>query len=112
MAIIRRKLLSLTGGNVMTLSKSRSLLLVAAFASFCALNSIEVRGQGKQAVVILRSDGTNTSAGCEGGAEITYRIVYDARLNAKEEIRMLNGASAYVTRDTYEKSGKTKLRET
>ena len=95
----------------MTLSKSRSLLLIAAFASFCALNSIEVRGQGKQAVVILRSDGTNTSAGCEGGAEITYRIVYDARLNAKEEIRMLNGASAYVTRDTYEKSGKTKLRD-
>ena len=52
-----------------------------------------------------------TRSGCEGGADITYRIVYEPRLNAKEEIRMLNGASSYVTRDAYDKSGKTKLRD-
>jgi hypothetical protein len=95
----------------MTLRKSSPLLLITAFAIFCALNSIEVRGQGKQAVVILRADATSTGTGCEGGADITYRIVYEVRLNAKEEIRMLNGASSYVTRDAYDKSGKTKLRD-
>jgi hypothetical protein len=78
-------------------------------------SSSQVRAQGKQAIIILRSANTDGgNAGCEGAAEITYQTLYDAKLNAKDEIRLLNSAGtsgATISRDAYDHSSKGKIRD-
>ncbi|HEY5883568.1 MAG TPA: hypothetical protein VIT88_02730 [Pyrinomonadaceae bacterium] len=72
----------------------------------------EVRGQGKQAIVILRSNIADRAVdGCESAQELNYQIIHDARLNAKEEIRLFNSAQSTISREAYERSGKSKLRD-
>lgn len=73
-----------------------------------------VNGQGKQAVVIMRS-GDSKSAACEGTANLDHQILFDVKLNNKEDVRLLNlgssSSSTKISRNTYEDSGKRKLRE-
>jgi hypothetical protein len=73
-----------------------------------------VNAQGKQAILILRS-GDDAAAGCEGSVELNYQILYDAKLNNKEEVRLLtlpgSSSSARVSRKMYEDSAKRKLRD-
>ncbi len=72
-----------------------------------------INAQGKQAIVILRSG--ETTNGCEGAVNLDYQIVFDTKLNNKDEVRLLNfplsSSSAIVSRKNYEDSGKRKLRE-
>jgi hypothetical protein len=90
----------------------RRLLLLTGLVVCSLCISIQVGAQGKQALVILRATNSDVAAaGCDGSAEITYHIIYDARLNAKEEVRLLNNAASIVSRDAYDRSGKSKLRD-
>lgn len=89
-----------------------SLVLLAFFSSL--LIPAAMKAQGKQAIVILRS-GDNAATGCEGSAELSYQILYDAKLNNKEEVRLLtlpgSSSSARISRKVYEDSAKRKLRD-
>lgn len=89
-----------------------SLVLLALIC--CLLIPAGVKAQGKQAIVILRS-GDNAATGCEGSAEVSYQILYDAKLNNKEEVRLLtlpgSSSSARISRKMYEDSAKRKLRD-
>lgn len=88
------------------------LLVILAIATLAILSQAEARAQGKQAIVVLKpANADSPASGCEGSAEITYQVIYDARLNAKEEVRVLNNAASMVSRDAYDKSGKSKLRD-
>lgn len=73
-----------------------------------------VNGQGKQAVVIMRS-GDSKSAACEGAAKLDHQILFDVKLNNKEDVRLFNlaswASSTMISRKTYEDSGKRKLRD-
>jgi hypothetical protein len=97
--------------------RAKYLALLVAVSFCCLAASARVNGQGKQAIVILRSAGADagSSTGCEGGAELSYQIVYDAKLNAKDEIRLLNpgdaSPSSQVSRESYDRSGKSKMRD-
>lgn len=101
----------------MKLFKLNQLIpFVLLVVCYCILAAPNVRAQGKQAIVILRPTGADVGGGgCEGTAELSYQIIYDAKLNAKEEIRLMNstGAStvAIVSRDAYEHTGKSKIRD-
>ena len=70
-------------------------------------------GQGKQAVVILRSE--QASGGCDGNVDLNVQIIVDPKLNNKDEIRLLSptgsGVSSVISRKAYEDSGKRKLRD-
>ncbi len=70
-------------------------------------------GQGKQAVVILRSE--QASGGCDGNVNLNFQVIVDPKLNNKDEIRLLSpiasGVSSVVSRKVYEDSGKRKLRD-
>jgi hypothetical protein len=94
---------------------NQQLSLVILIIGCCLLTSSQVKAQGKQAIVILRPTSADASnAGCEGAAELTDQILYDAKLNAKDEIRLLNsggGASSTISRDAYDHSGKSKMRD-
>jgi len=84
-------------------------IAVIGFSLFAIAQAL---GQGKEAIVILRSTGADAiAAGCEGSAEISYQIIYDAKLNAKDELRLFNGGVSVVSREAYDKSGKSKLRD-
>jgi hypothetical protein len=89
---------------------SRSVLV------FCLLLwlAVSVNAQGKQAVVILRS-GDFKSGACEGTAKLDHQILFDVKLNNKDEVRLLNlpawSSSTMVSRKSYEDSGKRKLRD-
>lgn len=88
------------------------LLFLAAIALSCLSIPESVQAQGKQAIVILRpAAGAGPADGCEGAQELSYQIIYDARLNAKEEVRLLNTTYSTVSREAYERSGKSKLRD-
>ena len=73
-----------------------------------------VNAQGKQAVVIMRSGDSKTAA-CEGTANLDHQILFDVKLNNKEDVRLLNlaswSSSTSISRKSYEDSGKRKLRE-
>lgn len=81
---------------------------------FSLLIAGSVNAQGKQAIVILRS-GDVKGGGCEGAANVDYQILFDAKLNNKDEVRLLNfpiaQSSATVSRKNYEDSVKRRLRE-
>ncbi|HJP93398.1 MAG TPA: hypothetical protein VJ875_15680 [Pyrinomonadaceae bacterium] len=70
-------------------------------------------GQGKQAVVVLRSD--QSSGGCDGNVDLSFQIIVDPKLNNKDEIRLLSPVASSVpsliSRKAYEDSGKRKLRD-
>jgi len=89
---------------------------VFAFVAFIYVLSLAVvvNGQGKQAIVVLRSE-QSSATGCDGNVDLTYQILYDVKINNKDEIRLLSpvGPSlpSSVSRDDYEKSGKRKLRD-
>lgn len=89
------------------------LMFILAFCS-CALFADLANAQGKQAIVILRS-GDAKGSGCEGASSLDFQIIFDAKLNNKDEVRLLNfpvsSPSATVSRKSYEDSGKRKLRE-
>ncbi len=91
----------------------RLQVLLFATVALCSLSNYQsVKAQGKQAIVILRSESNAaTRDGCEGAQELQYQIIYDARLNAKEEVRLLNNPSSSVTRESYEHSSKSKIRD-
>src|SRR5262245_60037970 len=76
--------------------------------------AISVNAQGKQAVVILRS-GDFKSGACEGAAKLDHQVLFDVKLNNKDEVRLLNlpgwSSSTMVSRKGYEDSGKRKLRD-
>jgi hypothetical protein len=82
------------------------------FSSF--LIPVDVKAQGKQAIIILRSTDA-AEAGCEGSIELSYQTLYDVKLNNKEEVRLLSlpgsSSSATVSRKMYEDSAKRKLRD-
>src|SRR4051794_5700836 len=88
--------------------------LTACLSLFVAAG---VHAQGKQAIVILKSSASGAAvAGCDGTAELNYQIISDVKLNSKDEVRLVNGLSASsdstsVGRDTYEHSGKSKLKD-
>lgn len=86
------------------------LLVLTLIAIGWLGGAVETRGQGKQAIVVLRSNTSTSATGCEGTSDIATTVLFDVRLNTKEELRLLNGASS-VSRETYEKSSKTKLRD-
>jgi len=92
--------------------KQFSHLLLA----FCLLLVVagSIHAQGKQAIVVLRS-GESSNGGCEGAVDLSYQIIFDAKLNNKDEVRLLNfpvsNPAATVSRKTYEDSTKRKLRE-
>jgi len=73
-----------------------------------------VNAQGKQAVVVMRS-GEFKSGACEGAANLDHQILFDVKLNTKDEVRLLNfsswSSSSMVSRKSYEDSGKRKLRD-
>lgn len=78
--------------------------------------TMQVRAQGKQAILILRLQGDGSLSGCEGTTEVNYQIVNNLKLNNKEEIRLVSGISATressgVPRKAYEDSGKSKLQD-
>lgn len=92
----------------------RQLSLLFLVIGCCFVTSAAVRAQGKQAIVILRSTSAEVGAGCEGSAELTYQILYDAKLNAKDEVRLINsagGPSSTISRDAYDHSAKSKMRD-
>jgi hypothetical protein len=90
--------------------------MLRAFLVFiCVLSvTVIVNGQGKQAVVVLRSE-QSSATGCDGNVDLTYQILYDVKINNKDEIRLLTpvGPSlpSSISRDDYEKSGKRKIRD-
>jgi hypothetical protein len=88
-----------------------SILILATFVGF--VTTSKVRAQGKQAIVVLRT--AENATGCEGSAELTYQILYDAKLNNKDEVRLLtlpgSSPSVTVSRKMYEDSAKRKLRD-
>lgn len=88
-----------------------SILILATFVGFLTPN--QVKAQGKQAIVILRT--AENATGCEGSAELTYQTLYDVKLNNKEEVRLLSlpgsSSSARISRKMYEDSAKRKLRD-
>jgi len=59
---------------------------------------------------VLRGSGSQAT-GCEGSSEISFQVLYDARLNAKEEVRLLGSPSSHVSREVYERSSKSKLKD-
>jgi hypothetical protein len=87
------------------------LVLAACFALWLA---VSVNGQGKQAVVIMRS-GEFKSGACEGAANLDHQILFDVKLNNKDEVRLFTfpswNSSTMVSRKSYEDSGKRKLRD-
>ena len=89
-----------------------SLVLLTLF--FSLLIPAALKAQGKQAIVILRTTDAG-AAGCEGSVELSYQILYDVKLNNKEEVRLLtvpgSSSSARVSRKMYEDSAKRKLRD-
>src|SRR5262249_15264369 len=76
--------------------------------------AMSVNAQGKQAVVVMRS-GEFKSGACEGAANLDHQILFDVKLNNKDEVRLLNfpswSSSSNVSRKSYEDSGKRKLRD-
>jgi hypothetical protein len=86
------------------------------FLAFCLLFVFQqsLSAQGKQAVVVLRPTDAK-SEGCEGTVSLDYRVVFDFKINNKDEMRLLNfpasTAQTTVSRKGYEDSGKRKLRE-
>lgn len=70
--------------------------------------------QGKQAVVIMRSGEFKTAA-CEGAPNLDHQILFDVKINNKDEVRLLNlpawSSSTMVSRKSYEDSGKRKMRD-
>jgi tetratricopeptide (TPR) repeat protein len=91
----------------------RSALAFLALSFFLLADA---HAQKRQAVVIMRSNGSAQVAQCDGTMELNYQIVSDPKLNSKEEVRMAaglgaSGDSASVSREAYEKSQKAKLRD-
>lgn len=73
-----------------------------------------VRGQGKQAVIVLKSTGEKSTSPCEGLADLNYQLVTNVKINGKDEVRLLNesaqsGSSTLISRKSYESSPKAKL---
>jgi len=89
---------------------------VFAFLAFLYLLSVTVvvNGQGKQAIVVLRSEQSSES-GCDGSVDLNFQILFDVKINNKDEIRLLSpvgsGFPSSISRDAYDKSGKRKLRD-
>lgn len=81
---------------------------------FGLLLAISVSAQGKQAIVVKRS-GEFKSAACDGAPNMDYEILFDVKLNNKDEVRLLNlpgwASTTMVSRKTYEDSGKRKMRD-
>lgn len=96
---------------------SKKILLAALFISTLLLISArDASAQGKQAIVVTRSASASVSE-CEGAADLNYYVVTDLKINNKDEIRLFAGASGapnasmIVTRDAYEDTTKTKIRD-
>ncbi len=83
----------------------------------CLLAAVPTFAQGKQAIVILKTQGAgDQNSGCDGAAEVSYQTIYDFKLNNEDEVRLLNGLGAGsqtvgVSRKDYEASGKSRLRD-
>ncbi len=93
------------------ITKTLSLMILAF--SLELVSALSVKAQGKQAIIILRSQNSSAAA-CEGSADISVQVLNDVRLNNKEEIRLISanvGSLSSVDRKTYEDSGKRKLRD-
>lgn len=79
--------------------------------------TVECRAQGKQAILILRSNGADPKAsGCDGTTEISFQLVSDVKLNSKDEVRLMSGFTAdgpgaSVGREAYEHSSKIKAKD-
>jgi tetratricopeptide (TPR) repeat protein len=101
--------------NLIHERKTITHALIVLFLSLFA--SAGIYGQGKQAVIILRSPGSGSSVSdCDGGVELNYQIVTDLKLNAKDEVRLASGLSAQsdstsISRKEYESTGKSKLKD-
>ncbi len=73
-----------------------------------------VRGQGKQAVIVLKPTSEKSTSPCEGLTELSYQLATGIKINAKDEVRLLNenaqsGSSTLISRKSYETSPKAKL---
>lgn len=93
-------------------TRNFSLMLLAIFFSL-PIPAV-VKAQGKQALVILRPTDAGAT-GCDGSVELSYQVLYDVKLNNKDEVRLLtlpgSSSSARISRKMYEDSGKRKLRD-
>lgn len=96
--------------------RANRALLFSSFALaflFLLVTAGPANGQGKQAIVILRSE--QASGGCDGNVDLNFQVIVEPKLNNKDEIRLLSpiaaGVSGSVSRKTYEDSGKRKLRD-
>lgn len=93
------------------LKKFAFLALTIAFLC-CIIGTTQIYAQGKQAVIILKptTAGTPTSD-CDGITELNYQILNDIKINNKDDVRLLRGVSASVSRKDYENAGKSKLND-
>lgn len=95
----------------------KTLTLITIAACFSLFYVAGVYAQGKQAIIILKPPGSGAAAaGCDGSAELNYQVINSAKLNNKEEIRLVSGLSASsdstsIARETYDRSGKSKLKD-
>src|SRR3982751_6549821 len=89
---------------------------VYAFLAFLYVLSVTVvvNGQGKQAIVVLRSEQASQS-GCDGNVDLNYQILSGVTITNKHESRLPapagSGLPTSISRDNYEKSGKRKIRD-
>ncbi len=64
--------------------------------------------------MVLRSE-KSSGSGCDGNVDLTFQILFDVKINNKDEIRLLSPVASNlpssISRDEYEKSGKRKLRD-
>jgi hypothetical protein len=90
--------------------KTRKTLLALLTVVSAFIFASTASAQGKQAVVLMRS-GNTTASSCDGASEMNYQIVYDLKINSKDEIRLLNqsGHTSSVSRKDYEDAPKNKL---
>lgn len=100
------------------MNNSKQLIFTCAAFLLCLLSAAAVHGQGKQAIIILRSPGAGASVSkCEGATELSYLVVGDLKINSKEEVRLASNLvsatadTAIVSRTDYEKTTKAKLKD-
>ena len=93
----------------MTHPTTLKLLTFCVVVVIQAILAPAVRGQGKQAVIVLRSTAEISRSTCEGLTDLNYQLANGVKINAKEEVRLLNAGPTLVSRKTYEGAPKAKL---
>jgi hypothetical protein len=98
------------------LKKLYGKLLLASLVLTTGLTSLPAAfAQGRQAVVVLRSTSATAASQCEGTAEIKYQLIFNPKLNNREEIRLLADSNVspaqQITRQWYDDAKRVRLRD-